>query len=100
MPLLFKIITSIYRKDLVRNVFQEDHSKVCHPCFQRLDRISLERNEDIFPTKKILYSQLLLWAQFVVSQLLRGTQNSLVDIPLGDSRHDEQDAMRSLGMGR
>ena len=35
-------------------------------------------------------SQLLLRAQFVVSQILRGTQDSLVDIPLGDSRHGEQ----------
>ena len=40
MPLLFKIVTSIYGKDLVRNVFQEDHSKVCRPCFRRLDRIT------------------------------------------------------------
>ena len=40
MPLLFKIVTSIYRKDLVRNVFREDHSKVCRPCFRRLDRVT------------------------------------------------------------
>ena len=32
MPLLFKSI-KFYGKDLVRNVFQEDHSKVCRPCF-------------------------------------------------------------------
>ena len=42
MLLLFKIVTSIYGKDLVRNVFQEDHFKVCRPCLRRLDRISRE----------------------------------------------------------
>ena len=45
----------------------------------------------------MLYSQLLLRAQFVVSQLLRGTQDSLVDIPLGDSRHGEQVAIVGHG---
>ena len=55
-------------------MFQEDHSKVCRPCFRCLDRISQEP----------------AFASVVVSQILRGTQDSLVDIPLGDSRHGEQ----------
>ena len=49
-------------------MFQEDHSKVCRPCFRCLDRISREP----------------AFASVVVSQILRGTQDSLVDIPLGD----------------
>ena len=57
-------------------MFQEDHSKVAVRAFGVLIASA--------------GSQLLLRAQFVVSQILRGTQDSLVDIPLGDNSHGEQ----------
>ena len=60
MPLLFMIVTSIYGKNLVRNVFQEDHLKFAVRAFGVL--IASVR------------SQLLLRAQFVV---LRGTQDTI-----------------------